>query len=237
MNPEDKFYGNGDRYRDAITEAFGHKFRDERSDRPVCPDGSEQGLQEIWKWVLGGSTERLRPLAAKANERNVSFTPDNDFLWVGDPAAVNGDCQEIVKPKDSVFYHGCTQQRAPSPKYDKPFVKPESMTYLSRAWSENSFVRGMRHEASHLEIRTMMQLMAKLNRLHSELGLNHLEKRDFDRYMDAMMSVDALLDYHDVPRRDPVTGKIELDKNYDVIPHLDKILDLFYNALGLTHGN
>lgn len=237
MNPEDKFYGNGDRYRDAIAEAFGHKFRDERSDKPVCPDGSERGYQEIWRTAMNASTERLRPLAAKANERNVSFAPDNDFLWVGDPAAVNADCQAIVNPKGPRFYHGCTKQHAPSPEYDKPFVKPESMTYLSRAWSENSFVRGARHEASHLEIRTMMQLMAKLNRQHSELGLKHLGKEDFDRFMDAMMSVDALLDYHEVPQRNPLTGKVELDKNYDVIPQMEELLTLFYSALGLKRGN
>ena len=82
-----------------------------------------------------------------------------------------------------------------------------------------------------------MQLMRKLNNLHRLNKLKYLESSDFNLFMDAMMSVDALLDYHDVPRHNPLTGKVELDKNYDVIPHLDRILDLFYNALGLTHGN
>ena len=237
MKHEDNFYGSDDRYRDAIAGAFGYKYRDERSDRPVCPDGSEQGLQEIWKWVLGGSTERLRPLAAKANERNLLFTPENDQLQVDDPDVIEDICLGIRDPKEYKYYHGCTEQEDWRGRLNRPYVKPESNTYLSNAWSENSFKRGARHEASHLEIRTMMQLMRKLNNLHRLNKLKYLESSDFNLFMDAMMSVDALLDYHDVPRHNPLTGKVELDKNYDVIPHLDRILDLFYNALGLTHGN
>lgn len=203
---------------------FDRRWRDERADTPVCPV-DERGKREMWKEIRSGANERTRFLAAKLGEYDIDLASKEDTLQFDSPEAIQDYCIGFLDPDKR--YYACTEQQEWKKDASKPYVKPGSKTYVSTAWGINSIKNAMNHETTHREIGTAEHLLIKANLRRELTGEGHLDSAGFSLYKKAFRNIHRFLDRRDRPYHDPKSETVELDRSYDAMNDLKRVIDAY----------
>lgn len=192
-----------------------------------------------WNMNLQKMTTALEPLAQKLGENNIKFTPETDIFYTNTQKETDEICKDVLKDKNnlSTNYYGCTEQNKWEGKYNEPYERPFSTTYLAKEWDKEFVDHAMWHELQHLAIITIRQSIEKSFKSKLKLNKNYIYFNDFiSTYYKWLMKqfneLDKKLDLNDKAKINPSTKKIIIYNKSDVLPGLTKIVDQFLLEFG-----
>lgn len=195
--------------------------------------GSETNgfYERHWNWALAQATAMLQPIAEKLGQRNVSFSPQNDELLVLPMEQINEDCHGVLGDLSSRNLYGCTTQEDWHGRLDEDYVKPRSTTYLAQEWASDYISNAAHHELSHQAIVSVRQMLQKDHMNRRNNGYRSLSDISYKCLMNRFAKMDRDLDFMDVAKVDERTGKVVIDKQSDVWPRLNDLVDIYVEFL------
>ncbi len=203
-----------------------------------CPE--EVSAVEENNWFLLPEThtdsadiEEFQRMAAFYEPDDVNFWRpglDNEEI-VRDDEIVN-KCTEILGDNGSKNdYYGCTYQYGIDEESTDPYVRPNSMTYLSDEWKGEELENVKSHELAHQFIFTLRQLILRENRRRRILGLPNLSPEEEASFIKESNKLSKILDDNEAPEWDFPVEKLYLRRKVDVIRELKKLHCRFLRKL------
>lgn len=201
------------------------------SDYSVGKSTKEADIEASWESVLKEFNECFLPIAERFGERNVRFTPENCWLVVDTPDAVDETCHDILNANYDSRLFGCITQGDWFGDLDLPYEKPISETYIADNWSPD-FVRNVEwHELSHQAIVSVRQMLEKDHQRRKANGQIRLNDECFQEIKKDIDLVDMYMDLWENGRFNPITGDVKMKGQYDVYPKLKSIVDKYFDGL------
>ncbi|MCF0216654.1 MAG: hypothetical protein HUK21_09300 [Fibrobacteraceae bacterium] len=190
-------------------------------------DDRDYIINQQWEQLLAQITEQFRPIAKKLDEQKVEFNSINDNLVLDQKEGINNDCSDIVSSSQTGRYFGCTTQNSWHDDLNKPYIKPNSTTYLAREWALD-FIKDVElHELSHQAIISTRQMIAKDHEWRRQNNLHSMSDSMYNAYMNLFSKYDNDLDNMDKAWMDIQTGKIVMKKRSNILSNLNALVDMY----------
>ena len=194
------------------------------------PEQWQRTSHAAWNYACGEITGRFKPYAQKFGNGPVDFCSGNEFFQRSQEETEK-KCREFLGNDSRTFLYGCSHQARMTNPESIPYRKPKGEVYVSDLWENSALNDVFIHEIGHQALTTARQMIGAH---HASLGLffqPHVPDAFVDGLYRKIKALDAKMDAADKVHYNGKTGKIYLDRNFDLFGELEKIFDEYTNRL------
>lgn len=188
-----------------------------------------------WAGVRKDAEALFGPYAKQFQDEPITFSEEDNPLYVLPQDVVNAVCHDILGPKSRGVYYGCTTQGDSERHTDEPFQKPQSRTYISNLVAYADFQDLLKHEMTHQLLVTARQLLIAKNSHSEKMGLPYVHPVMMWNLQKKIDELDKDLDEDDALYYDSGAGKAYISRNFEVREALKSIFDEYF-ALQRPNG-
>lgn len=189
-------------------------------------DGSRKEFAErLWDKTIDGMNVALEKFGNEIGVNAELFGKERDGLLWEAMNDIEQRCRHVVDDRHDRMY-GCTNlQGVPLEYPGSPLSMPMNTTFLAYEWGDDHLAAAMDHEASHLVVRRVWQMIAMDLAYRKKIyGALPIDEQECARLESEVVKLNQHLDRTDWSVFNPTTGKIEIDKESDVISDLEELV-------------
>lgn len=194
-------------------------------------DWDNERARQLWQNAVVQANQTLTEQAHRIGETPILLSPDDEALYWASMNSIDQKCLEIMNRRGGgQRYYGCTDLDKWTGNTAAPYVQPPSRTYLTYYWAKEHLANAMAHELSHTKLFVLRQMISKAlqrNGFSVRSGANPY----VDDLLRRVEEVNRRLDEDDVPKINPWTGDIEIERTSEIDTQLPKLVDMFLSIL------